>query len=48
MVTVNAGYVGSLTNQVLVTTAEGPSGAAEVTVSTVGVDLYLPVILKEL
>ncbi len=46
-VTVNAGYIGSFTNQVLVTTAEGPSGSAEVTVSTVGAEIYLPVILKE-
>jgi len=46
VVTVTSGYTGSLTNVVLVTTEEGATGKASVTVCANACRIYLPVVLK--
>jgi uncharacterized repeat protein (TIGR01451 family) len=47
VVTVDPGYIGFLTNQVTVSTLEGPIGSAVNTVSTATDHIYLPMILQQ-
>ena len=46
VVTVTRGYSGMLTNRVEVTTAEGATGEAQVTVNAIGYRIYLPIVLR--
>ncbi len=46
VVTVTSGYTGPLTNEVSVTTEEGATGIASVTVCASACRIYLPVVLK--
>jgi hypothetical protein len=46
VVTVTQGYSGTLTNRVQVTTLEGATGEAEVTVNAIGYQIYLPLVIK--
>jgi len=45
-VTVDAGYVGTLTNTVLVTTEEGAIGTSSIVVNVMGYGVYLPLTLR--
>jgi uncharacterized repeat protein (TIGR01451 family) len=46
VVTVERGYSGTLINRVQVTTAEGATGEAQITVNAIGYRIYLPVVIK--
>jgi len=47
VVTVARGYSGTLMNRVQVTSQEGATGEAQVTVNAIGYQIYLPIVLKK-